>query len=131
MHPAVIALLLSSFIISCMMLYSTYFGLQIVRKWDIKSGSEVQLNLERRTYLVSTLVQYALLFEVISIFLFIYTAEDIHTLLVGAMCATGSLNANPFGFPALYAKIAVFFAAASWIAVNHIDNKAEDYPLIK
>ena len=34
-------------------------------------------------------------------------------------------------FPALYAKIAVFFAAASWIAVNHIDNKAEDYPLIK
>lgn len=131
LHPAVIALLLSSFIISCMMLYSTYFGLQIVRKWDIKSGSEVQLSLERRTYLVSTLVQYALLFEVVSIFLFIYTAEDIHTLLVGAMCATGSLNANPFGFPALYAKIAVFFAAASWIAVNHIDNKAEDYPLIK
>ena len=131
LHPGVIALTLGSGIVLFLVFFASALGIKVLRRWDIKSSSEEQLALERKTYLVSTLVQYALLFEVISIFLFIYTAEDIHTLLVGAMCATGSLNANPFGFPALYAKIAVFFAAASWIAVNHIDNKAEDYPLIK
>ncbi|NCO84024.1 MAG: hypothetical protein COZ31_07840 [Nitrospirae bacterium CG_4_10_14_3_um_filter_44_29] len=131
LHPGIIALTLGSVIVLLLVFFASALGIKIIRRWDIKSSSEEQLMLERKTYLVSTLVQYALLFEVVSIFLFIYTAEDIHTLLAGAMCATGSLNANPFGFPALYAKIAVFFTAASWIAVNHLDNKAEDYPLIK
>ncbi|KJU87345.1 conserved hypothetical protein, membrane [Candidatus Magnetobacterium bavaricum] len=52
-------------------------------------------------------------------------------VFVGAMCATGSLNANDVGWYALYLKMALFFLSASWMAINYIDNRAEDYPLIK
>ncbi len=131
LHPGVIALIIGSGIVLLLVLYASALGIKIIRRWDIKSSSEEQLSLERKTYLVSTLVQYALAFEILSVFLFIYTAEDIHTLLAGAMCATGSLNANAFGFPTLYIKIISFFISASWIAINHIDNKSEDYPLIR
>ncbi len=131
LHPGVIALILGSGITLLLLFVASALGIKILSAWDMKSSSEEQLILERRTYLVSTLVQYGLLFEIISIFLFIYTAEDMHNLLVGAMCATGSLNANSYGFPVLYAKIASVFLSASWIAVNYVDARAEDYPLTR
>lgn len=131
LNPGIIALLGGSGVTLILLFIAAALSLKILLKWDMTSSSEGQLTLERRTYLISTLVQYSLLFEVFSTLLFIYTADDIHTLLVGAMCATGSLNANPYGFPALYAKIATMFLSASWIALNHLDNKAEDYPLTR
>jgi hypothetical protein len=131
LHSGILALLTGGFITFFLVLAAAALGLQILLKWDIKSSSETQLSLERRTYLVSTLVQYALLFEVMSVFLFIYTADDLHNLLVGAMCATGSLNANQYGFPALYAKITTLFISAAWIGVNHLDTMAVDYPLTR
>ncbi|TAL26540.1 MAG: hypothetical protein EPN94_03020, partial [Nitrospirae bacterium] len=131
LHPGIIALIIGSGIVLLLVLFASALGIKIIRRWDIKSSSEEQLSLERKTYLISTLVQYALAFEILSLFLFIYTTEDIHVLLAGAMCATGSLNANAFGFPALYAKILSFFVSASWISINYLDNRSEDYPLIK
>lgn len=131
LHPGILALLSGLSFTVILLLVAGALGVRILRRWDIRSSSEEQLALERRTYLVSTLVHYGLLFEVVSIFLFIYTADDIHNLLVGAMCATGSLNANGYGFPALYLGIAAVFLSASWIALNSLDNRAEDYPLTK
>lgn len=130
-HPAIIALLLSSFLITFLILYSSYFGLQIVRKWDIKSGSELQLNLERRTYLISTILAYVLGFQLISLFLYIYTADNLHSLFVGAMCAAGTLNVNAYGYPTLILKVVNFLLAGLWLILNYTDNKAYDYPLIK
>jgi hypothetical protein len=47
------------------------------------------------------------------------------------MCAVGALNVNEFGFPALYLQLALFFLAALWLALNHADSRARDYPLVK
>ncbi|MDI6728087.1 MAG: hypothetical protein QMD44_04060 [Thermodesulfovibrionales bacterium] len=130
-HPAIIALLLSSFLITFLILYSSYFGLRIVRKWDIKSGSELQLNLERRTYLISTILAYVLGFQLFSLFLYIYTADNLHSLFVGAMCAAGTLNVNAYGYPTLILKVVNFLLAGLWLILNYTDNRAYDYPLIK
>ena len=131
LQPGTIALILGSGITLLLLTYASGVGIKILRNWDIGSSSEEQLALERKTYLVSTLVRYGLAFEIVSAFIFIYAADDLHNLLVGAMCATGSLNANSFGFPALYIKIAIFFVASVWIAMDSLDNRAEDYPLTK
>ncbi|MBI5101320.1 MAG: hypothetical protein HZB33_05745 [Nitrospirae bacterium] len=131
LHPGILALLTGGLITLLLILAAAALGSRVLLKWDIGSSSEQQLSLERRTYLVSTLVQYGLLFEALSFFLFIYTADDLHNLLTGAMCATGSLNANPYGFPALYAKLTLLFGGAAWIGLNYLDNRAEDYPLTR
>lgn len=131
LHPGILALITGSGITAAVLLFAAVLALRILYSWNILDSSERQISLEKKTYLVSTLVKYGLMFEVASLFLFIYTADDIHNLLVGAMCATGSLNANPYGFPALYSRIAVVFLASAWLAINHIDNMATDYPLTR
>lgn len=131
LHPGILALLAGSGIVFLLVLYAAVQGVRIMAGWDFRSSSEKQLLLERRTYLVSTIIHYALVFEIVSTLLFIYTVDDIHQLFVGAMCATGSLNANPIGWYALAIKIVLFFSASLWIVLNSIDQKAEDFPLIR
>ena len=74
-----------------------------------------------------------MLYEVItlSLFLFIYTADSLSPLFVGAMCAAGSFQVNGFGYPALLLKFAACLLAGLWLIVNHTDNKAYDYPLTR
>jgi hypothetical protein len=131
LHPAVIALFFGSFLVSFMVLYASHYSVKVLRHWDLKSGSEVQLDLERKTYLISTIMTYAFGFQLLSLFLFIFTADKLSSLLVGAMCAAGTLNANGYGYPAIVLKIASFLLGGTWLILNYTDNRAEDYPLVK
>ncbi len=131
LNPAILALLIVSVVISVMMLFTTVFAIQLLRSWDIHSGSELQLRLERRTYLISTLLAMAFSFELISLLLFVYNAESMSGQFVGAMCATGVLNVNAWGWPTLFLKIFIFFSGCIWLALNYLDNKGRDYPLIR
>ena len=130
LHPAIVALFLVSLLMTGMTLYGSFFGIRIMRRWDLRSGSEEQLDLERRTYLISTLLSYVLAFQVGSLFLFIHTADALHNQFVGAMCAAGSLNAAPYGYPAFLLKIMNVILAGLWLIINYVDNGAYDYPLI-
>lgn len=130
-HPIIIALYVSSVLITFMVLYACFYGIQILRSWDIGSGSELQLILERKTYLISTLLIYAFGCELLSLFLYVFTADHLHTFFTGAMCAAGSLYANGYGYPALVVKIINFLFAGLWLILNYADNRGYDYPLIK
>ena len=131
LHPGILALLVSSLLICLMTLYAAVYGIQILRRWDIKSGSELQLTLERQTYLVSTILSYALVFQILSLFLFIHTADSLHGLFTGAMCAAGTLNVNSAGYPTLVLKVVTCIVAGVWLILNHADTRGYDYPLIK
>jgi hypothetical protein len=125
------ALFAGSILVTFMILYSASYAFQILRRWDLQSGSELQLNLERKTYLISTLIGYAFGFELLSFFLYVFTADQIHTFFVGAMCAAGSLYANDYGYPALIVKLVNFLLAGIWLILNYVDNRGYDYPLVK
>jgi hypothetical protein len=131
LHPGILSLLVSSLLVGGMVLYAAFCGVDILRGWDISSGSEQQLLLERKTYLVSTILGYLLFFQLISLFLFIYTADDICPLFTGAMCAVGTLTVNPFGYPVLLCKIATFILAGLWLILNYADSRGYDYPLVR
>jgi hypothetical protein len=130
-NPAIIALTGGSLLTVGFAVYASMSGIQIHRQWNLTSGSESQLLLERRTHLISTLMAYLLGLELFSFFLFIHTADHLHPLFVGAMCAAGSFNVNGFGYPALVAKMVAVLAAGIWLMVNHADGKAPDTPLIR
>jgi hypothetical protein len=131
LHPAALALLSTALLVSAMGIYAGYYGIRILQHWNLGSGSELQLELERRTYLISTVMSYILAFQLMSLFLYIYTADSLHSLFTGAMCAAGTLNVNAFGYPVLILKIVNFLLAGVWLIVNHTDNKGYDYPLIR
>jgi hypothetical protein len=130
-HPAIIALFIGSVLVSFLLIYSAYYGIHILKRWDIKSGSELQLILERKTYLISTIMNYAFGFQLASLFLFIFTADHLHSLFIGAMCAAGTLNVNEYGYPAVFMKVVNCLLAGTWLVMNYTDNRAVDYPLIK
>ncbi len=131
LHPAVLALVVSSLLQSAMLLFASWNGALILRGWSPGSGSERQLALERRNCLVSSVVGYALAFQLLSLFFFLFTADRLHIQLTGAMCAAGTLNANGYGYPALLLKTADFLLAGTWLVVNHADTRGYDAPLVK
>ena len=130
-NPAIIALLFAALLGTAALLACAPFAVRVLRHWDLSSGAERQLELERRTYLVSTVVALVLGLELVTLLLFVFNADRMSGLFVGAMCAVGSLNVNAYGFPALFAKIASFFLAAVWLVMHHVDMRGYDYPLIK
>jgi hypothetical protein len=130
-HPAIVALLLGSALTGLLLLYAGWYGVRILARWDIRSGSELQLELERRTYLISTILNVVLAVQVLSLFLFIFTADRLHNLFVGAMCAAGSLSVNAFGYPTLILKVVTCLLAGVWLVLNHADTRGYDYPLIR
>ncbi|MEO8594279.1 MAG: hypothetical protein ABI759_13250 [Candidatus Solibacter sp.] len=130
-QPAIIALLLASAANVAMLLGIAPFAIDVIRHWDIASGSQRQLALERCTYLVSALLSGVLATQLLAVLLFVFNADKMASMFVGAMCAAGALNVNEYGFPALIAQVAVFFLAAMWLAINHVDIQAPDYPLVR
>ncbi len=131
LNPSILALILVSSVVGALLLLASGFSTQVLRHWDISSGSELQLKLERRTYLIATILVYCFVAELIALLLFVYNAEQLSGRFVGAMCATGVLNVNAWGWPTLFLKIIVFFIGAAWLMLNRVDNKASDYPLVR
>jgi hypothetical protein len=130
-HPAILALSGASLISGFLLLYAGWYGTRIIERWDLNSGSEIQLELERRTYLISVILSYVLVFQILSLFLYIFTADNLHSQFTGAMCAAGSLGANGFGYPVFILKIINCLLAGVWLIINHTDTRGYDYPLIK
>ena len=131
LHPAVVALVAGSALGSALLLFAAWHGAAVLRGWDLASGSALQLSLERRTYLISTLVGLVLAFELLSLLLFVRTADVLAPLFTGAMCAAGTLAADVWGYPALLLRLLVAVLAGLWLVVNHADQLGHDYPIIR
>ena len=104
---------------------------QIFRGWDYNSTEEKQFSLEKKTYLVSTVMNFALFTQILMLFLFETAADELANVLPGAMCAVGTLSSNRFGFPLLDLKIVSFFCYFMWLMINYLDNQIETYPLVR
>jgi len=130
-NPAVIALIAASLLVGAFTLYACGVGLRILFQWDLDSPAEKQLQLERKTYLVSSILSHVLAIELVSLFLFIAVVNQLHTFFTGAMCAAGVLNVNPFGYLTLAARTTSFLCCGVWLVINHVDAIACDYPLIR
>ena len=131
MNPAVLALSVGGIFACIAAAYGARLGIAILQYWDLTSGSERQIALERKAELVSVLLGWVMAFEFLSLFMFVHTADHLHGLFVGAMCAAGTLNVNEYGYPALILKILNAILCGLWIVINHADTRAPDYPLIR
>lgn len=128
----VLTLLLGDAVSLVLLGSATVLGFRVARQWDANAASELQLVLERKSYLVSTIMTYVFGFEMLSLWLFVVTVNDhFPPLIKGAMCGTGSLNANQFGWLALLLKCAEFIALALWLFIHMADRRVPEYPLTR
>lgn len=106
-------------------------AIRVLRHWNPASDSELQIRLEGEIWLSSTLVAYGLGFQIVSLILFVLAADEFCKVIVGAMCATGSLLANSYGMPALLVKLVGVFFYGFWIVLHQLDIRSESYPLVR
>ncbi len=126
-----IALFICGFVVLFLMGFAARSAVRVLLYWDPASDSNRQIRLENEIWLTSTLVQYALAVQVISLVVFVLAADHYSQSIVGAMCATGSLLANDFGIPALIVKIGGVFFYGFWIVLHKLDISSEKYPLVR
>ncbi len=126
-----IALCICGLVVLFMMGFAARSAVRVLIYWNPKSDSNRQIRLENEIWLTSTLVEYALAVQVISLVVFILAADHFSQSIVGAMCATGSLLANDFGVPALVIKIGGVFLYGFWILLHQLDIRSEKYPLVR
>ncbi|MEJ5359171.1 MAG: hypothetical protein WHT06_10910 [Desulfobacterales bacterium] len=108
-----------------------FWAYRISEGWDPQSASEGQLLLERRTWLVSSIVSRVCLAQGLSLFLFIHTADSLHRVLPGAMCAAGSLNAGDSGYAALALKTLNAILCGLWLLLHRVDRLTDQMPLVR
>jgi hypothetical protein len=126
-----LGLTIAGLIVLALGLFAGRTAIRVLRYWNPASDSNLQIKLENEIWLASTLVEYGLGFQIITLILFVLAADTFCQVIVGAMCATGALLANDFGMPALLVKIAGVFLYGFWIVLHKLDISAETYPLVK
>ncbi len=131
LHPWILGLIIGHS--TLLLVFSLGFinAWQIFRGWDYNSTEEKQFLLEKKTYLVSTVMNFTLFAQILMLFLFEIAVDELANILPGAMCAVGTLSANSYGFPLLHLKIFSVFVYFIWLMFNYLDNQVETYPLVR
>ncbi len=127
----VLIYLFSESILYILLCVALLYCLQLIRHWDFERFDEQQFLLEKRAYLVMSVILFVFMIKIIITPYFTYTLDNLALLIPGAMCAAGVVAANEFGYPLLYLKIAILFFTGSWIIINKLDLKATSYPYFK
>lgn len=126
-----LALTLTSLIILSLVVMAGRTAIRVLRFWNPASDDNQQILLENEIWLASTLMKYALGFQIITLVLFVLAADHFCQVIVGAMCATGALLANGFGMPTLVVKLVGVFLYGFWIVIHQLDINSESYPLAR
>ncbi len=126
----VIAQLLGQFCTLLLLIGGAFYALSLIRYWEQGSSTELQIVLERQGYLIGAIIQFGLFFQVLLLLMFLNTV-NIHLTgqIEGAMCATGVLGVNDYGYPLLYLKIGSLLGYMAYLMLNYFDQREPEYPL--
>jgi len=103
-----------------------YFSVRILLYYDAAATTPLQYRLEKQSYLVATIIKFIFALKIPLFIFFIFTLDKLSTMLPGAMCAAGVVNATAYGTPLLMLKILNLYLFGYWIVLNSEDMKFED-----
>ncbi len=127
----VLIFLFSESILYLLSLIAFVGSLVILKQWDFSANTTKQYNLEKRAFLIITIIFFTLVLKIILLPYFAYTIDKLALLIPGAMCGAGVISANIYGNPLLGLKIIILFCVGIWLIINHLDQKAINYPYFK
>ncbi len=105
--------------------------LKILKYWDFNASNTFQYSLEKKNYLVNTIITFTIGVKIILFIFFVKSLDDLVPLVPGAMCATGVIGANEYGNILLLFKIFILFLLGVWMIINRLDLKSKELKFLK
>ncbi|MDY6855508.1 MAG: hypothetical protein SWO11_12510 [Thermodesulfobacteriota bacterium] len=107
-------------------------GFHIWKKWDIKSQADEQYSLEKKVYLIITIMSLGFFLRLLMVPLWFWTLQSMIVSIPGAMCLVGVHNINaPFSYIASGLKLILPALYGYWLILNILDRQVVTQPFMK
>lgn len=127
----VIVFLLSESILFVLLSLAFVISAKILYKWNFESFTPLQFSLEKQSYLVSTIILLVFSIKFLLTLYFIYSLDILSSLVTGAMCGAGVIDANEYGSPLLFLKLLILFLLTLWILIHRYDMQSKTQAYFK
>lgn len=127
----IIVFLFIEIILVILMLISEFSVIKILRKWDFGVTTSLQYSLEKRNYLVNTIINFTIISKIVLFIFFVKSLDELRHVVPGAMCVAGVIGANDYGNILLLFKIFIVFLLAIWLIINRLDLESKRFLYIK
>jgi len=131
LNSEVIVYMLSQSLILALLFIAFVYSVIIIKRWNFDSFDTKQFKLEDKSYLVSTIIVFALVLKSMLLFFFVHTIDALSEFVPGAMCGAGVIKANVYGNYVLVMGIVSVFFSFVWMSINSLDIKSKTYPYMK
>ncbi|SFV58904.1 Possible membrane protein [hydrothermal vent metagenome] len=126
--PEVLAILILNSIFLLFSIVAFVLSVKIFIKWDMDSTSQEQYALEKQSYLSTTIIKYIFAIKLPLFLFFVFTLDKISTLLTGAMCGAGVVDATDYGVYLLILKVINLYLFGFWLTLHYLDIKSPHLP---
>lgn len=131
LSPYVQSVLIVEGIVLLLSFVGLYWAIKITLGFDPKATTAHQYNLNKKSYLVATIIKFALIIKLALFLFFIWTMDSLSSIVPGAMCAAGIVSATEWGAGMLGLKIAILFGLCGWLLLHVKDMSETSYPFTK
>jgi len=126
--PEVLAILILNSLFLLFALVAFVLSIRIFLKWDMNATTRAQYSLEKQSYLSATIIKYIFAIKLPLFLFFIFTLDKISTLLTGAMCGAGVVDATDYGSYLLILKLINLYLFGFWLTLHYLDIKSPNLP---
>ncbi len=129
-HPVVLSVVLVDLLASLCWTVAAAGAIPVASGWKAGAATRGQLLLERRAEEVSSLARLGLGLHVVAAFsLLIAINHVLPSIVPGAMCGVGVLQAMPGGWLAVAVRCLAFFLLWGWAVMDALDRRVPLAPL--
>lgn len=131
LNPNIQIILFLDLVFLLFLVISLFLTLDLLQKWDFSSTSMTQYKLEKRSYLVSTIIKYIFFIKLPLFLFFIYSIDGLSDIIIGAMCSAGVIDASSYGIPLLILKLVNLYLFGFWLIIHYGDLRYPDLRFTK
>lgn len=127
----VIVFLFIEAILLALLLICEVSVVKILKSWNFSLTTSKQYFLEKRNYLVNTIISFTISAKLILFIFFVKSLSELSHVVPGSMCVAGVIGANDYGEFLLLLKIFIVFILATWLIINKLDLQTKSFVYIK
>lgn len=118
-------------ILLVLMSISQFHIVTILRFWNFEATTPKQYALEKKNYLINTILYFATSCKIILFVFFVKSMDALSSIVPGAMCCAGVVGANVYGNFLLLLKVIVIFGFGVWIVINRLDLQTLNFAYLR